>query len=108
MKASGVIFDFVESDMFMTNEAGEYEFKADRLSEVHSRCLSAATDIAMTGKDFAVSNTFTKLWEMENYIELAQKFGYNVVSMVCRGGYKNVHNVPDEKVKQMMERFESE
>ena len=38
--------------------------------------------------------------------ELAEKYGYEVVIHICRGNYKNVHNVPTDVIAKMRERFE--
>lgn len=56
----------------------------------------------------AVSNTFTQEWEMEPYFEMAKKYGYKVFTMIVenRHGNKSVHDVPEDKVEQMKNRFE--
>lgn len=56
----------------------------------------------------AVSNTFTQEWEMEPYFELAKKYGYVVFTVVVenRHGGKNLHNVPEDKIQMMKDRFE--
>jgi hypothetical protein len=45
---------------------------------------------------------------MKEYFDLAEKYGYTVVSLIVenRHGGKNIHGVPDEKVEQMKKRFE--
>jgi hypothetical protein len=55
-----------------------------------------------------VSNTFTQEWEMEPYFELAEKYGYDVFSIIVenRHGGKNIHDCPEEKVQIMRDRFE--
>jgi predicted kinase len=54
-----------------------------------------------------VSNTFTQEWELEKYFELAKKYGYKTFSIVVenRHGGTNVHEVPEEKLEQMRNRF---
>jgi hypothetical protein len=56
----------------------------------------------------AVSNTFTQEWEMEVYYELAKKHGYTTFSIIVenRHGGVNEHNVPDEVLTKMNNRFE--
>jgi hypothetical protein len=58
--------------------------------------------------EIAVSNTFTQEWEMKDYYELAEKYGYKVVSLIIenRHGNKNIHGVPDDKLEIMRNRFE--
>ena len=55
----------------------------------------------------AVSNTFTQEWEMQPYIDMAKEYDYKVFSVIVENihGGKNIHNVPDDKIKQMKERF---
>jgi len=54
-----------------------------------------------------VSNTFTQEWEMEEYIEMAKRYGYRVHTVIVenRHGGTNVHGVPDDKLQVMKERF---
>lgn len=55
-----------------------------------------------------VSNTFTQEWEMKPYLEWAEDFGYKVFSLIVenRHGGVNCHNVPEENLKKMKDRFE--
>jgi hypothetical protein len=45
---------------------------------------------------------------MDVYYEMAERYNYRVFSVIVenRHGNINVHDVPEEKVKQMTERFE--
>jgi len=55
-----------------------------------------------------VSNTFTQEWEMRPYFEMAKNYGYKVFSVVVenRHGGTNQHEVPEEILTKMCERFE--
>jgi len=55
-----------------------------------------------------VSNTFTQEWEMKPYYELAEKYGYTVFSLIVenRHGGTNSHNVPEDVLTAMENRFE--
>ena len=55
-----------------------------------------------------VSNTFTQEWEMSPYFEMAERYGYRVHSIIVenRHGGVNEHNVPEEKIQQMKDRFD--
>jgi phenolic acid decarboxylase len=55
-----------------------------------------------------VSNTFTQEWEMEPYYKMAKKYGYQVHSFIVenRHGGVNEHNVPEDKLQQMKDRFQ--
>jgi hypothetical protein len=56
----------------------------------------------------SVSNTFTQEWEMETYFKLAEKYGYQVFSLIIenRHGNKNLHGVPDDTLQRMRDRFQ--
>ncbi len=56
----------------------------------------------MEGKDVVVSNTFTQYWEMEPYLIM----GHSVSIVVANGNYENVHNVPEDVLAAMSERWE--
>jgi plasmid replication initiation protein len=55
-----------------------------------------------------VSNTFTQEWEMKPYFELAEKYGYRVYSLIVENRHngKNVHEVPEDKIQMMKDRFD--
>ena len=107
MKSSGMIWDYSESDQFMVDERDEYKFDPKRLSECHAKCQNEIRDMMRAAyPSIAVSNTFTRKWEVEPYISLAEKFGYEVCVIVCQGNFGNVHGVPADKVTVMRERFE--
>ena len=99
----------IEADMFfIDSETGEYKFDASKLRYAHEWCQDVVEH--WMEKDITpivVSNTFTQEWEMEDYYKLAEKYGYKVFSIIVenRHGGVNEHNVPDEKLKQMKERF---
>jgi len=59
-------------------------------------------------REIAVSNTFTQEWEMERYYELAEQYGYKVFSVVVENRHNGVneHNVPEDKIQIMKDRFE--
>ena len=100
---------------FVDNETKEYKFDASKLREAHEWCRN---EVEIRMKDhqlnpqyypeIVVSNTFTQEWEMKSYIDLAAKYGYQVVSLIVenRHGNQNVHNVPEETLDRMRKRFD--
>lgn len=113
MWSSGVIF---EADKYFIDPSGNYRFDGSKLKEAHEWCRNSVEEAMQqnhmtAGKHYPeiiVSNTFTREWEMQAYLDLAKKYDYNVVSLIVenRHGGKNVHGVPDEKVQEMRDRFE--
>lgn len=96
-----------ESDMyFMSN--GSYNFTPERLKDAHEWCKSVVkTSMEYDEELIVVSNTFTQEWEMKPYYELAEKYNYLVFSVIVenRHGGINNHNVPEEKIQIMKNRF---
>lgn len=98
-----------EADMFFIDPVtGEYKFDGSKIKLAHEWCQNRVEgDMILNMNKIVVSNTFTQFWEMEPYFELAKKYGYKVFSIIIenRHGGTNVHNVPEEKVEQMRNRF---
>jgi len=101
-----MIDDFFEADMFMVDGSGQYKFDPSRLKFCHEKCQAETRNELSKGWNVAVSNTFTRKWEMQPYIDMAKEFGAYVTVIVCQGDFENVHGVPADKVRQMKERFE--
>lgn len=105
-----------EADKYFINkETGEYNFDATKLREAHEWCRSEVEtrmkDHQLNAQyypEIVVSNTFTQEWEMKAYMDLAAKYGYQVVSLIVenRHGNSSIHNVPDETIEKMKSRFE--
>ena len=80
-----------------------------KLKDAHAWCQNAVRVWAKNSVEkIVVSNTFTQEWEIDYYFELAKEYGYRVYSLIVenRHGNKDVHNVPEEKLLQMKQRFE--
>jgi hypothetical protein len=45
---------------------------------------------------------------MDTYFGLAKQYGYKVFTIIVENRHdgENIHNVPEEKIKQMANRFE--
>lgn len=103
----------IEADMYFINN-GEYKFDASKLKQAHNWCQTQTevwmkTDSTQVDvSKIVVSNTFTREWEMEHYFQLAEKYGYRVYSLIVEKRHNNFnnHNVPNEKLNEMVKRFE--
>jgi predicted kinase len=103
------IQDVLSADNFFVNEKGEYIFDATKLKEAHNDCqVKCAERMRNQFSKIVVANTFTQEWEMEPYFTMAERYNYRIHSVIVenRHGNKNVHNVPDEKILAMTNRFE--
>jgi predicted kinase len=104
-----------EADKFFYDKEGNYNFDPSKIKDAHAWCKN---EVETRMKDhqlnpqyypeIAVSNTFTQEWEMKDYYDLAEKYGYKIVSLIVenRHGGKNVHGVPEDKLEIMKNRFE--
>ena len=98
----------IESDKYFM-DGDEYKFDPSKLKDAHAWCQNAVSVwVKNSVEKIVVSNTFTQTWEMDYYFELAKEHGYRVYSLIVenRHGNKDVHNVPEEKLVQMKQRFE--
>lgn len=95
-----------EADQFFLDPKGQYHFRRHLLREAHNWCQTRVREAMTLGKDIAVSNTFTKRWELRPYLAMAEKEGYDVQIIALRAPWTNTHGVPDEVVDRMREGFE--
>ncbi len=98
-----------EADHYFYDNDGNYNFIPSEIKEAHKECQQFVRYAMESGiKKIAVSNTFTQEWEMKPYMDLAKEHGYKVFTIVVenRHGGNNVHNVPEDKIEQMANRFE--
>lgn len=94
-------------DYFYKN--GKYEFDKTKLSEAHNQCYIKALNAIKAGvKCVIVANTNTTEKEFLKYIELAKDYDYKVFSIIVenRHNNKSIHNVPEETIKEMANRFQ--
>ena len=100
-----------EADMFWYTEVGEdktkYDFDPSRLHETNKWYQDKVGFTMHHGLPVIVSNTFTTEKELKPYYELADEYGYMVISLVVenRHGGKNIHDVPEEVLDKMGNRF---
>ena len=95
-----------EADMYHYID-GEYSFDATKVKDAHVWCLSEISSMMKHEKaDCAVSNTFTRRWEYQPYIDAAEKAGYDVSVIECHGPWNNRHSVPRDTLLAMAERWQ--
>lgn len=94
-----------EADMFFMVD-GEYCFDAAKIKEAHKWCQDSARETLQEGDSVIVSNTFTQLWEMQPYIDMAKEYGATLQVIECKGDFGNVHNVPSDAIERMRARWE--
>lgn len=97
----------LEADMFHVRD-GEYKWKGERVREAHAWCQRMTMDAMSSGMDVVVSNTFTTKKELQPYLYIANNPSYNRKLEIykCTGNYGNIHDVPEESIKKMKDRWE--
>jgi len=119
-------YPILSADVYFETITGRYDWNVSKIKEAHSwcrhECMALMADLRRfinypnfdgIVKDWDkskifVANTFTQEWEMEDYFKLAEKYGYQVVTMIVenRHGSKNIHDVPEETIEKMKNRFQ--
>lgn len=108
-------YSICEADKFFYDKEGNYNFDATKLKLAHVWCFNQVRTRMEDNQanpqfypEIVVSNTFTQEWEMEPYYKLAEQYGYKVFSVIVENRHNgiNQHGVPDDKLKQMKDRFQ--
>lgn len=95
-----------EADQFMY-EDGEYKWSPIKLHYAHEQCYNKIVQWIDNGvSPIAVANTFIKVKDYKRYKDYAENNGYKVIIKVCDGGYKSIHDVPDETIEKMRRKFQ--
>ena len=104
--SAGIVERIFEADDFFYND-GVYRFNPARLSEAHRYCQLNTKYVLEKGKSVAVSNTSTTEFEVMVYETIAKEANAHFVSVIVENRHNgvNIHNVPEDKIKQMKGRF---
>ena len=106
LNREGVI-DHFEADQFFVNPiTGVYEFDYGRLRDAHLWCQEQVRNGLNKGNTVIVSNTFTTMREVKPYMQMIRGHGMEPTIYVCQSDWGSIHNVPDEVVQAMRERFQ--
>lgn len=95
-------------DEYFTDDAGNYHFRFEENHLAYSQCERNARKSLKNGiEKVFIDNTFTLEWEMEPYFKMAAEFNYFVFVLTVenRHGSKNIHNITDEQLLKMAEKF---
>ncbi len=95
----------LEADMFFCQN-GKYFFEAHQVPQAHAWCKQKVREHLESEMSVVVSNTFSRVWEMQPYLDMAKEFGCKLTVIECQGQYGNIHNVPEEAIEKMKARWE--
>ena len=115
----GSVDEVVEADQFMYEEKDRemvYNWHTDKIRPAHNDCRLRTFAALENGKNVAVCNTFVARWQMQPYIEFAEKNDIQLeVISLGDSGYddsgllkRNVHGVPLETIQTMRSQWEED
>ena len=93
-----------EADMFFETKDG-YKLDETKLRFAHEFCFNNVKKALENHKDCIVANTFSRFREIKPYLDLGHEYNATIMIYRMSGHYQNVHNVPDETVKKIENRF---
>ena len=93
-----------ETDMFW---GPDYKFDISRIREAHQWCQDSVKYAFANGaKKVVVSNTFTTKKELQPYFDIVKDMNILPHVILCQNNFGNIHNVPQEALTRMNDRFE--
>lgn len=95
-----------ENDAYFTDSNGIYKFDLANHQKAKDVCLQKTKKALDKGFNVVVSNTFTKLSEMEPFISYAKEKGIPVRVIEMELNFENVHSVPEQVVIDKKNQFE--
>lgn len=95
-----------ENDSFFVDAAGVYTFNIAFHQEAKDSCVRQATQALLNGESVVVSNTFTKLVEMDSLVSFAVELGIPFRVIEMNNTFDNLHNVPVSVMEDKKASFE--
>ena len=95
-----------EADQYFLDAHGEYKFDPSEVEDAHFWCKNMVDFHIAQGDSVVVSNTFTRRWEMQPYLDISKKYGVEVEILEAKGNYGSIHGVPQKTIDAMRSRWE--
>lgn len=95
------------ADDYVTRN-GVYKWSPETIGKSHDWCQRKCRRfMKKQAERIVVANTSTTERELKPYYDLARQFGYRVYSIIVENRHdgKNIHNVPDDTLEKMANRF---
>jgi predicted kinase len=96
-----------ENDSFFVGEDGVYTFDFAFHQVAKDECVKKAVQALLDGESVVVSNTFTKVVEMDSLVSFAQELGIAIRVFEMENNFENTHNVPEAVILEKKAAFES-
>jgi len=94
-----------EADMYFINADGDYKFDGSRIGAAHEWCYRQVESALYSGNSVIVSNTFTTIMELEDYLNLAERVGVQLIITECLSNFGSIHSVPEKSMQRMRSRW---
>jgi predicted kinase len=101
-------YPFFSVDDYFTDENGSYSFVFSENHLAYKQCEKMVEQAMINNsKKIIVHNTFTMEWEIEPYFKMASEHQYRVFVLTVenRHGSKNIHEIPEEHIQKMREKY---
>jgi predicted kinase len=107
-------YQVFEADQYFVKR-GKYNFDPKKIKDAHDDCKQRVAKRMRENlfntlffNTIVVSNTFTQDWEMKFYRSIAKRYGYQIHTVIIEKRHKgiNIHEVPEDKIQIMEDRFE--
>lgn len=95
-----------ENDSFFVGADGVYKFDFAFHQEAKDACVKKAVQALLDGESVVVSNTFTKISEMDSLVAFAQETGVAIRVFEMENDFANTHGVPDAVIADKKASFE--
>jgi hypothetical protein len=95
----------LEADMFFMVD-GSYRYDALKIEAAPLWCQRMAFHALLLGFDVVVSNTFTRVWELDPYLQMAKESGSQVSIYRTTRDFVGLHRVPELTLEAMRLRLE--
>jgi predicted kinase len=102
---SGLADSYYEADMYFERD-GKYQYDKSKIKDAHLWCFQKVDNDIRDGKTVVVSNTGTRRWEYQKYLDLAEELNIHTQILTVQSDYDNIHQVPEDTLQRMRDRFE--
>ena len=95
-----------EADHYFEDAEGNYVWDRTKIREAHEWCQNMTRTCLEHDMQVIVSNTFTTAKELNPYFSIAKSFGIIPTIYTCCNNWGSTHNVPEDTMTAMRQRFE--
>lgn len=98
--------DYTETDQFIYNEQGVYEWTPERHAHAIDLCHERVSNkIAAKEPVIIVTGVYTRWRSMRDYVEMATEHGYEIHIIECTASYGSIHGLTEDRMETFRQRF---